>query len=504
MAGVLAFAWSWLAGSDAEDLAGPSLSSWEAPFSAEKEARRPSSKQEILGPKSQVGRLAEKSPEMTERVLTSPVFRLRGCLRFRERKLELGGHQISLQGHKPAVTKADGSFEFKSVRAGRMVLGVGRMIVLDLGELRKRYLSLDTPEGSEESQRTGAPAVSGALHHWCASFMSVVVSRANPDQFLEIDVRSLDRVSGQVLFAGVERRPAVGARVRLMQVDEWFQMVIFTALHLGIANTTTDLNGSFEIGAWESGYWFVDVFVDGLPMTRQEVVIGGEKAPKPLEFHLAKLDVVVEAQLEGGADLDGIPVSLVMASVGLGRASMEMLVDSMPENTRTGKLVKGRCVFRGLAPGDYWIKIGEEHAPYFVVGGHQRRVTLKSELKTQRIRFKLKRAFQHVAKLQCEGKNISPDAYVVLAYRDGSGRILLARTGSWGIVTVSLDRRVDLGVQSVRGSLPQENGAPRSGHFEADSDASLKVFSSEEIKARGPKWGFRETGLVIPLRLKTK
>ena len=213
---------------------------------------------------------------------------------------------------------------------------------------------------------------------------------------------------------------------------------------------------------------------------------------------------MVEAQLEGGADLDGIPVSLVMASVGLGRASMEMLVDSMPENTRTGKLVKGRCVFRGLAPGDYWIKIGEEHAPYFVVGGHQRRVTLKSELKTQRIRFKLKRAFQHVAKLQCEGKNISPDAYVVLAYRDGSGRILLARTGSWGIVTVSLDRRVDLGVQSVRGSLPQENGAPRSGHFEADSDASLKVFSSEEIKARGPKWGFRETGLVIPLRLKTK
>ncbi|MEE9393544.1 MAG: hypothetical protein V3W41_13670, partial [Planctomycetota bacterium] len=49
VAGVLAFAWSWLAGSDAEDLAGPSLSSWEAPFSAEKEARRPSSKQEILG-----------------------------------------------------------------------------------------------------------------------------------------------------------------------------------------------------------------------------------------------------------------------------------------------------------------------------------------------------------------------------------------------------------------------------------------------------------------------
>ncbi len=71
--------------------------------------------------------------------------------------------------------------------------------------------------------------------------------------------------------------------------------------------------------------------------------------------------------------------------------------------------------------------------------------------------------------------------------------------GSWGIVTVSLDRRVDLAVQSVKGYLPQKNGAPRYEQLEASFDDSLTVFSTEEIKARGPRWGFRETGFIIPL-----
>ena len=430
MAGILAFAWSWLAGSDAEDLADPSLSSLDAPSSAEKEARRSNSQQEVLGPESQIGRLAEDFPELAEKVLATPSFRIRGRLRSRERKLELGGRQIFLHGHQPVVTKADGSFEFENVRAGRMALQVRGWIVLDLGELRKHCFSLDTPEGLEESRRTGAPAANGGLRSWSESHMSVVASKANPDQFLVIDVRSMDRVKGLVLFAGVERRPVVGARVRVMDVVEWLAMVSVTAIHTGEVSTQTDLNGAFELRPWGSGHWFVDVFVDGFPMTRQEVVIGGEKAPKPLEFHLAKLDVVVEAQLESGADLGSIPVSLVMASAGLDRASVENLVHSMPETSRIGELVKGRCVFRGLAPGDYWIMIGEEHAPYLVVGGHQRRVTLKSELKTQHLRFKLKRAFQHVAKLQFEGKNVSPGAQVVLAYRDGSGRTIAARTGS--------------------------------------------------------------------------
>ncbi len=499
MAGILAFGLSWPVDADAEVLADPSLSSLDAPSSAEKEARRSNSQQEVLGPESQIGRLVEDLPELAEKVLATPSFRIRGRLRSRERKLELGGRQIFLHGHQPAVTKADGSFEFEDIRDGRIALRVSGLIVLDLPELRKRYLSFDTPEGSKESRRTGAPAVSGGLRHWSVSSISVVVSMANPDQFLEIDVRSMDRVSGQVLFAGVERRPVVGARVRLMQVDDWFEMVSVPTLDTPKTATRTDLNGAFELRPWESGHWFVDVFADGFPMTRVEVVVGGEQALAPLEIHLAKIDFLVEAQLEGGTDLGGISVAMVAASAGSNVAGMALVADLTPESSRTGKLIKGRCVFRGLAPGNYWLKIGEEHAPFLVVGGHQRRMKLKSEPKTQHLRFKLKRAFQHVAKLQFEGKNVSPGAHVVLAYRDGSGRTISTSTSSWGIVTVTLDQAADLRVQSVRGYLRQKNGASSYGKYVARPDDSLKVFGSEQIKARGPHWGFNRSDLIIPL-----
>ena len=253
-AGLLILGWSRIADGDSEDLADPSLSPLDAPSSAEKEARRPGSKQEILGPESQVGRLAENSPDLAEKVLATPRFRIRGRLRSREPQLELGGRRIFLDGYRPVVTKADGSFEFEDIRDGRIALRVSGLIVLDLPELRKRFLSFDTPEGLEESRRTGAPAVSGGLRHWSVSSISVVVSMANPDQFLGIDVRSMDRVKGRVLFAGVERRPVVGARVRLMQVDDWLEMVSVPTLSGPQAGTRTSLNGFFELRPWESGH----------------------------------------------------------------------------------------------------------------------------------------------------------------------------------------------------------------------------------------------------------
>ncbi len=496
---------------DAEDLADPSQPLVAVPSAVRAKARRSFGVQQV--PARAVDSLQvasnavqrprpfeEELPPATSRELPTRRFRLRGRLRTRDPQLEIGGRLVLLQGQKPAVTSADGSFEFDGLVEGPRTLRVDSGLALDLRELRKRFLDLDVPKEQAKFKQSGEPGVSKSRVSWGLPTISISVSELKPDQFIEIDVRLLPRLKGRVLYAGEDNLPVAGARIRISNWESWiFQ---YAAGISEVNDPKTDVDGAFDLGVLGNGHWFVDVLAEGFSTTRVEIVVGGDQPLVPLEIRLAKIDVLVEVDHDCRSDLGNLAITMVAAVNGGSMGDAEFLLGSASGLSRTQNLVEGRCVFHGLAPGDYWISFGKEHSPYFVVGGYQRRVTIKPDSTTQRVRFRLKPAFQHVARLQFGGKDIIPGAKVVLAYRDGSGRTLSTTTSRWGIVKVTLDRRVDLRLLSVEGSLAQENGTRWHGHFEDPASVSLSVFGTDEIKARGPNRGIGRTEFIIPLRLR--